>query len=106
VDPSDAQRRVQQLIELANRSTNEEECRTAAVAACRLIRDGGLLIAKPTDFVSFVSSPSPPAHDPEVKRARRKKAVAAATDTVVDAVDAASRIASSVKGLQDTIRGR
>lgn len=109
VDPADAQRRAQGLIELANRSTDEEERRTAAVAACRLIKQGGLLIAKPTDFVTFVGAPAAASTKgpltPEAKRARRKKTVEAATEAVVDTVGAASRIVSSVKGFQDALNG-
>lgn len=49
------QQRVQQLIELAYRSSPESaEGRNAAVAACRLIREHGLLVIRPEELVTIV----------------------------------------------------
>ena len=49
------QQRVQQLIELSYRSaTDSAEGRNAAVAACRLIREHGLLVIRPEELVTIV----------------------------------------------------
>jgi hypothetical protein len=58
-------RRVEQLIQLAG-SSNENEARNAAVMACKLIRDGGLVISEK----AFVKTPfvAPPRPRPEAPK--------------------------------------
>jgi hypothetical protein len=57
--------RVEKLIDLACSTTHEEEARTAALTACRMIRRLGLRVAAPLPDVEtrgFSREPSPPAH--------------------------------------------
>lgn len=113
-DLAHIQQRVQKLIVLALQSPEAEEGRNAALAACRLIRDAGLLIVRPDELVTFVtSSPqlSAISNQPETKKSRKKRAkksvseiVMEGTDGFVTAVDAAGRIVSSVNGLRDAFR--
>ena len=111
-----AQKKVQGLIQTANDpAASEHERNNAARAACALIPRAELLIAKPDDYVTFVAAPAPQApvaQTPSSPQAaapagrRRRRTIDVAADAVVTTVDAAGRIVSSVKGLQDTLRGR
>ena len=109
------QLRVSKLIELALRSPAAEEGRNAALAACRLIRDSGLLIVRPDELVTFVTKSEQPVsgsvHQPETKKTRKKRAkksvseiVMEGTDGFVTAVDAAGRIVSSVNSFRSAVR--
>lgn len=108
------QLRVSKLIELALRSPAAEEGRNAALAACRLIRDSGLLIVRPDELVTFVTrsdQPSANSSQPEAKKKAKKRAkksvseiVMEGTDGFVTAVDAAGRIVSSVNTFRNVIR--
>ena len=66
VGPTDAQRKILHLVEVATRAPDTEEGRSAAVLACRMIRHHGLLILRPDEMITFVVAPPPPAPAPIV----------------------------------------
>lgn len=72
---SDIPARVQKLIALAG-SPVEEEARTAAWLACKLIRDNGLRVVgitpwEPRPYVEPAPPPSPPAESGDPPKERR-----------------------------------
>ena len=115
MDIAQAQQRAYRLITLATDQPNTPEGQNAAMAACRLIRESGLLISKPADIFS-APAPLPAATPPPATSAKRRrkrpnaKAIAedavAAADTVVSAVDAAGRVVSAFNGFSQVLRGR
>ena len=118
MDLAETQLRISRLIELALRSPSAEEGRSAAVAACRLIRESGLLIVRPDELVTFVTgeagqqvsgSAGQPETKTKAKRKRRAKrdlseVISEGTEGFVTAVDAAGRIVSTVNNFRQAFR--
>lgn len=115
----EAHRRANMLANLAASNPDSEEGRTAGALACKLIREHGLLIIKPSDLVSSlpISMPGvmtpplvtvPPIPAPAAKKRRRrptKQEISEAADTAVTALDAAGRVATAIGGFASVLRG-
>lgn len=62
---SGVQQRIHHLIELAARGQEDDhEARSAALQACRLIRQHGLIVVTPEELVTIVAAPAPRTHVP------------------------------------------
>lgn len=107
MDLEAAQEKALRLIVVAANKPNTEEGRTAAVLACCLIRDHGLMVVKASEV---------PASQNLVAKSRRKRrppnpeqianGARVAAETIVTTVHAATQIASAVNGFRDILRGR
>lgn len=113
------QQRIQKLIVLALESPETQEGRNAALAACRLIRDSGLLIVRPDELVTFVTNspqpssaqPSAISPQPKTKKSRKKREKKSVTEIVSDTasgivttVNAAGQIVQSYNNFRDAFR--
>ena len=92
---------------------DDAEARNAAMAACRMIRELGLLVLRPIDLVPN-APPHAAAAAPKAPRSPRKRrtkaeirdAVTETAETIAVGINAASRVVSSAGLLSDLFRRR
>lgn len=108
MDKAQAQERVYRLVTLATDQPDTPEGQNAAMAACRLIREEGLLIMTPADLLPQNHALSP---SPSTKKKRKRpnaKAIAqeaaSAADTLVTGLDAAGRVVAAFNGFSQVLR--
>ncbi len=86
--PAEALRRVQALLARTG-SSSEEEARTAAIVACRLIREHRLVLSAPREREETSEYPADTAEDDVLKDALRDIAKGAAQDFIGKVIDRA-----------------
>lgn len=94
------QKQILHLVDIASRAeSGDAEGRSAAMLACKMIRQHGFLVVQPSELVTFAPPPVavvPQAPPPKKPSRKKSKTVRETAQTVADAADDTAQVLASV----------